>query len=243
MPQPSKKLAPSRASRALLELANFFKAFGRFIYYKLTHPSEERWRAVMLCLALSGLFWFLRSMAKPASYVIPFQVKVKYDRKKYFLPEQTMTDFKASVTAKGWALAGMYSTLRSSPVIYKPELHTGYYKFRPSLISEHLQNRFRGIKVNYVVVPSREFPVDSMVSRQIPVEFASEEGRAYHKTLSICYFGPSRQVSNFPRQIDLTNVKTTGHPAGTVKSVFPKAWQEYICAGQRGQLLANLLHE
>lgn len=237
MPQPSKKAPRSRASRILHELGNFFKAFALFVYYKLTHPSEERWRAVAVCLALSGIFWFLRAMARPAQYVVPFEVRLKYDRRKYFLPEQPEGDFKASVTGKGWTLAGMWASLHSTPVFYRPELHKGYYEFRPDRIEEYLENRFRGVRVNYVEVPQQEFPVDSMVSRTLPVRFDSGAGTAFHKTAGVCYFGPSAQVENFPRVIDLSQAKTHEN----IKSVFPEPWQEYICAGQRGQSLASLL--
>lgn len=241
MPQPKQKPQSSKASRILLELGGFFKAFALFIYYKLTHPAEERWRTVALCLALSGTFWFLRAMTRPASLVVPFDVRIKYDKKKYYLPHRKLENFKASVTATGWDLAGIWVSLQSKPITYKPDLHKGYFKFKPGLLEDHLQNRFRRINVNYIVVPLDTLPVDSMITRDVKVQVIKTNDPTVGGFLNVCFFGPSEQLIKFPRRIDLTSLDPKAQKAGTVKSAFPKPWQEYICEAQRNQLLSNLM--
>lgn len=192
----------------------FLVAVWRFLHYKLTHVTEEKWRVLTICLMLSGSLWFLRQMNKTYTTGMKVRLSFEYDKGR-FVPLQPLPDaLWINVTAEGWPLAlAAYGPGRARLVV-RPALEKGFWIADADKVKRNLQPRMPRVQINYLQDIPQPYLFDSLMRRQVPIEVRLPSGRAGRALL--CYQGLSRRLDSLPRLRILTE-----EPADTVSFTMP----------------------
>jgi hypothetical protein len=125
----------------------FFLALWQFVYYKLTHVTEEKWRVLAICLVLSAGLWFLRQMNKSYTTTLKVRVSFEYDAKRYKPESNLPAALWLRVTAKGWPLAMAAYSPRRPRLIIHPALEKGYWMADKEKVSRYLSPTMPGVQI------------------------------------------------------------------------------------------------
>ncbi|MFM7328087.1 MAG: hypothetical protein ACKO3B_05070 [Bacteroidota bacterium] len=130
-------------------------------------PDRNNWKAIMLCLGASVVFWLFSALNKEHTADLNYPVRIMYDGKKYIpvgaLPEKV----PLNVTGKGWNLLAASLGVRMDPVMLVPQAETG----KTSITGDELLKVFSPVlgklKINYFRTAAIEFTVDHRTSRKV----------------------------------------------------------------------------
>jgi hypothetical protein len=172
----------------------FFRDIFNWVYYKLTHAQEEKWRILAVALTLSAMFWFLRKMTKTYSTNMKVKMEIVYDMEQYVPLTPLPSSLWVNVTAQGWPLAiAAYSPNRPK-IIVKPALHEGYFEVDNAIVTEKLRARFNQLTVNYLAQTPERYPFDSIVTRSVTIVSGLEQDTAIQWVGKVNVRGPSAIV-------------------------------------------------
>jgi hypothetical protein len=125
----------------------FLRALWRFIYYKLTHVTEEKWRILTICLLLSSGLWFLRQMNKTYSTTLKVRLGFEYDATRHQPVKPLPNALWLRVTAKGWPLAAAAYSPGRPKLIVRPALERGYWMADSAKVRKYLSPKMPGVRI------------------------------------------------------------------------------------------------
>ena len=207
--------------RALLQ------TIWRFLFYKLTHAGEEKWRTLAICLILSGTLWFLRQMNKTYTTGMKVRLAFEYDPGR-FAPQDPLPDaIWLNVTARGWPLAiAAYSPSRPRLVV-RPALAGGFWMADSHKVRRYLQPRMPGVHINALQDPAEPYRFDSLVSREVPITVTLPGGRQAQG--QVCFKGWAARLLRLPRARRLQEASAGERLTIPLSRLYPSKWADCFC--------------
>ncbi len=131
------------------------------------------WKVIFLCFFTASTFWFFNALNKVYTTRIDYPIKVLYDHDSLVAVKDPPAKIPVNVTGGGWQLLKNTISLKTSPVVIKPEnpAHTQFLTAANLLpiFSTQLQD----INVNYIATDTIFFKIEPYMDRRLCIKLDS----------------------------------------------------------------------
>lgn len=130
------------------------------ILLNLFRFDRTNWRAVVLCVLASVLFWIFNSLNKQYATNIKFPLLFEFDGEKYAIAAPLPKFVTLKVTGSGWDLFRKRVGLKKQPVIFSLERPNEIQKIVGSTMAPRLASQVGKLQINFVVTDTLHLKID-----------------------------------------------------------------------------------
>lgn len=194
--------------------------------------NKRNWKAVVLCLSASTVFWFFNALNKTYTTTLNFPLEWNYNTDNYIPVQALPNSIRMNVTGAGWNLLRHSYGIKSTAIVIPLERPSEVKKIVGSTLPALLGPQLSDLQIKYVATDTLFVSIEPIQGKYVKLVVDSEQlnfrpGYGISSTASIvpdCVFvqGPASWVSSIQNKHVLAmNSKKIDE---NVESIWPIVW-------------------
>jgi hypothetical protein len=194
--------------------------------------NKRNWKAVVLCLLASTVFWFFNALNKTYTTTLTFPLEWQYNTDNFIPVEPLPQTVKINVTGIGWSILRHNFGVKSPALVIPLERPNEVKKIVGSTLPAWLTPQLNDLQIKYVVNDTLFVSIEPIQGKFVkliidPKQLNFRSGYGISSTASIvpdCVFvqGPASWIASIKNKyVVTTNNKKIDE---NVESVWPIQW-------------------
>ncbi|MCU0382657.1 MAG: hypothetical protein MUF68_01205 [Cyclobacteriaceae bacterium] len=189
--------------------------------------NKRNWKAVVLCLLASTVFWFFNALNKTYTTTLTFPLEWQYNTDNFIAVTPLPQTVKINVTGIGWSLLRHDFGVKSPALVIPLERPSEVKKIVGSTLPALLTPQLNDLQIKFVVIDTLYISIEPIQGKFVklvvdPTKLSFRQGYGISSTAtvvpdSVFVQGPASVLATLPKTIAITaeanrideNVETT----------------------------------